>query len=140
MLIIARSISIPDNELTITYIHSSGPGGQNVNKVATAVQLRYHMRNSKVLQDEIKMRLAKLAGKKLTQDGVLVIEAKRYRSQDQNRADAEKRLVKLIKQAMVKPKRRQPTRPTVAAYKRRLEAKKLRAEIKRQRREKIDYS
>ncbi len=136
---ITPTLSIPDDELTITFIRASGPGGQNVNKVATAVQLRFNVRNSPLLSEEVKARLIKLAGNKMTQDGVLVIEAKRYKVQEQNRSDAEKRLVALIINALISPKRRQPTRPTAASQARRVEAKKIRAELKRQRRTKDDY-
>ena len=140
MLHISPSLSIPDFELNCTFVRASGPGGQNVNKVATAAQLRFDVRNSPSLTEEVKSRLVKLAGKKMTRDGVLVIEAKRYRAQEQNRSDAEKRLALLIQKALVRPKRRRPTRPTAASKERRVEAKKLRAEIKRQRRTKGEYN
>jgi ribosome-associated protein len=131
MLQITPTLSIPDDELTCTFIRSSGPGGQNVNKVASAVQLRFNVWNSPSLTEEVKARLAKLAGKKMTQDGVLVIEAKRYRSQEQNRSDAEQRLVAFIQKALVKPKRRRPTRPTAASQVRRIESKKRKGKTKR---------
>ncbi len=136
---ITPTLSIPDNELTITFVRASGPGGQNVNKVATAVQLRFNVRNSPSLAEDVKARLVKLAGNRMTQDGVLVIEAKRYRSQEQNRSDAELRLTVLIQKALIMPKRRRPTRPTAASRVRRVQAKKIRAEIKRQRQIKGDY-
>lgn len=134
MLQITPTFSIPEDELTITFTHAKGPGGQNVNKVATAVHLRFSLRNSPSLTEEVKARLAKLAGNKMTQGGEIVIEAKRYRSQDKNRSDAEKRLAALILKALVRPKKRLPTRPTVSSKKRRVDTKKMRAELKRQRR------
>lgn len=130
MLQISPTLSIPDEELTISFIHASGPGGQNVNKVATAVQLRFNVRNSPMLREEVKARLIKLAGNKMTQDGVMVIEAKRYRSQEHNRTDAEQRLAELIQKALVRPKRRKPTRPTAASQVRRVEKKKRKGKIK----------
>ena len=132
---ITPSISIPDNELTFTFIRSSGPGGQNVNKVATAAQLRFDVRNSPSLPAEVKERLVKLAGARLTQEGVLVIEAKRFRTQEQNRQDALDRLVTLVRRAAARPKARRPTRPTLASKQRRLESKRRHSEIKRLRRE-----
>ena len=104
-------ITIPDSELSFSFVRSSGPGGQNVNKVATAAQLRFDLRNSPSLPAEVKERLAKLAGSRLTQDGMLMIEAKRYRSQEQNRADALLRLAALIEKATHRPRVRHSTRP-----------------------------
>jgi ribosome-associated protein len=131
MLHITPTLSIPDDELTCTFIRASGPGGQNVNKVATAVQLRFDVLNSPSLIEEVKARLVKVAGNKMTQDGVLVIEAKRYRAQEQNRSDAELRLAALIQKALVRPKRRWSTRPTAASQARRIESKKRKGKIKR---------
>lgn len=128
---ITSSFHLPDSELHYEFVRSSGPGGQNVNKVATAVQLRFNVRNSPSLTEEVKARLVKLAGAKMTTDGVLVIEAKRYRTQEQNRADAELRLSAIIQKALFKPKRRRPTRPTLASKARRVEAKKKRGDVKR---------
>ena len=131
MLQITPSLSLDEKELTYEFIRPSGPGGQNVNKVATAVQLRFDMANSPSLPMDSKVRLVKLAGSRMTQAGVLVIEAKRYRTQEQNRFDAEQRLVMLIQKALVKPKKRYPTRPSLAARARRVEAKKRHGTIKR---------
>jgi len=139
MLQITPTLSIPDDELTCTFVRASGPGGQNVNKVATAVQLRFDVRNSPSLTEEVKARLVKLAGNKMTQDGVLVIEAKRYRAQEQNRSDAEQRLTALIQKALFKPKRRRPTRPTMASQRRRVDSKKRRGAVKRIRQSKKEY-
>ena len=130
MLQITPSLSLDEKELSYEYIRSSGPGGQNVNKVATAVQLRLDVTNSFSLPVEIKERLGKLAGSRMTHAGVLVIEAKRYRTQEQNRFDAEQRLVTIIQKALIKPKTRHPTRPSAAARARRLDAKKRRGTIK----------
>jgi len=131
MLQITSTLSIPDDELTVTSMHASGPGGQNVNKVATAVQMRFNVRNSPSLTEEVKVRLVTLAGNKMTQDGVLVIVAKRYRVQEKNRSDAAKRLAALIQKALVRPKRRRLTHPTAASQLRRVESKKRKGEIKR---------
>ncbi|MCX6038385.1 MAG: alternative ribosome rescue aminoacyl-tRNA hydrolase ArfB [Chloroflexi bacterium] len=139
MLQITPTLSIPGDELTCTFVRASGPGGQNVNKVATAVQLRFDVRNSPSLTEEVKARLVKLAGNKMTQDGVLVIEAKRYRAQEQNRSDAEQRLTALIQKALFKPKRRRPTRPTMASQMRRVDSKKRRGAVKRIRQSKKEY-
>jgi ribosome-associated protein len=126
-------ISIDEDELSETFIRGSGPGGQNVNKVATAVQLRFDVRNSPSLPDDVKARLVGLAGRRLTLDGVLVIMANRHRTQERNREDARARLVELIRQATERPKPRRPTRPTLGSKKRRLEAKSQRSEVKRNR-------
>lgn len=134
MLKITSALSLDDKELTYDYIRSSGPGGQNVNKVSSAVQLRYNLMNSTTLPPGTKERVIKLAGSRLTQTGEVVIEAKRYRTQEQNRLDAEQRLVDLIQKALVPPKKRRPTRPGAAAITRRIQSKKRHGEIKRLRR------
>jgi ribosome-associated protein len=110
---------------------SGTPGGQNVNKVETAVQLRFDVRNSPSLPDYVKEKLERLAGSRLTNDGVLIITAQRFRSQERNREDAVERLVELVRQATERPKPRRPTRPTLASKKRRLEAKGRRSDIKK---------
>lgn len=130
---ISASFILPDSELSIDFVRASGPGGQNVNKVASAVQLRFDVRNSPSLTDEVKGRLIKLAGSKMTGAGVLLIEAKRYRTQEQNRADATLRLATLIQKALLRPKRRRPTRPSMASKAKRFDSKKQRGETKRMR-------
>lgn len=121
---------VPEEELEEHFIRASGPGGQNVNKVATAVQLRFDVVASKSLSDEVKQRLMRLAGRRLSDEGVLLIEASRFRSQDRNREDARARLAALIAEASVVPKPRRPTRPSLGAKKRRLKAKAQRSALK----------
>ena len=133
MIPITGTLSIDESELHESFIRGSGPGGQNVNKVATAVQLRFDVRNSPSLPEEVRARLARLAGRRLTSEGVLVITAQRHRMQERNREDAVARLVALIRQATERPKPRRPTRPTLASKRRRLEVKGKRAEVKRNR-------
>jgi ribosome-associated protein len=130
---VTDSISIGDDEIQVEYVQSSGPGGQNVNKVATAAQLRFDVRNSPSLPEDVRRRLERLVGKRLTAAGVLVIEARRYRTQEQNRQDAIDRLVSLVRKAAEKPKTRRKTRPTAASVQKRLESKRRRSEIKRMR-------
>ena len=140
MVQISPSLSLQESEIQLEFIRASGPGGQNVNKVATAVQLRFDVKNSPSLTDIIKQRLIKLARKRITEEGVLVIEAKRYRSQDKNREDAVQRLIHLLQQAEYEPKARRRTKPSKAAQEARLAAKKRRGEIKRGRSIKADDS
>lgn len=135
MLEITPSIQIDERELQIDFIRSSGPGGQNVNKVATAAQLRFDVRASS-LPDDVKARLIHLAGKRITSDDVLLIEAKRFRTQDQNREDAIQRFVELVQQSLVKPKARKKTKPTAASKEERLKEKKRKGEIKKMRQSK----
>ena len=134
MIPVNDAIRLQENEIRFEFIRSSGPGGQNVNKVATAVQLRFDAAGSPSLPEAVRHRLLRLAGSRVTKDGVLVIEAHRFRSQEQNRRDAVQRLVELIRRAAVRPVRRRQTRPTAAAMARRLERKRRRSEAKRRRR------
>jgi ribosome-associated protein len=131
MIRVTDQIAIDEAELSETFVRASGPGGQNVNKLATAVQLRFDVRHSPSLPPDVRARLARLAGRRLTQDGVLVITAQSHRTQERNRADALERLLELIRQAAVRPKPRRPTRPTAASRERRIEGKKRRAGVKR---------
>lgn len=130
MIRITRSIAIDDKEIKMDFIHASGPGGQNVNKVATAVQLRFDIKNSPSLSNDICERLIRLAGRRVSREGVLVIQARRFRSQERNRQDAIDRLVKLIKEAVKRPSPRRSTKPTRASKERRLNTKRQRADIK----------
>lgn len=130
MIPILGGIAISENEIEERFVRSSGPGGQNVNKLSTAVQLRFDLMNSPNLPDGMKSRAAKLAGQKLTRDGVVVISADRFRTQERNRDDALARLLDLLREAAVVPKVRRKTRPTLASKKRRIEGKKHRSKIK----------
>src|SRR5574341_1810488 len=130
MLEITPSIGIDERELQFEFIRASGPGGQNVNKVATAVQLRFDTGASS-LPEEVKNRLISIAGKRVTNEGMLVIEARKFRTQEQNREEAIQRFVELVRKAAVKPKPRRKTKPTQASKEERLREKKRRGEIKR---------
>ena len=134
MIRVTNSIALDESEIDEQFIRSSGPGGQNVNKVATAVQLRFDVARSTNLPDPVRERLKRLAGRRLTSDGVLVIDARRYRTRERNRRDALDRLIALVRKAAVAPRPRKATRPTAASRRRRLEGKQRRGALKRGRR------
>ena len=131
MIEVTPGLAIDEAELHETFVRASGPGGQNVNKVSSAVQLRFDVRQSPSLPDPVRWRLEKLAGSRLTKDGVLVISADRFRTQERNREDARERLLALIRRATEAPKPRRPTRPTLASKERRLKSKAGRGSIKK---------
>ncbi|WP_419813704.1 alternative ribosome rescue aminoacyl-tRNA hydrolase ArfB [Glacieibacterium sp.] len=130
MIVVTPEISLDDAELLESFIRASGPGGQNVNKVSSAVQLRFDVRGSPNLPDPVAVRLMRLAGSRMTRDGVLVLTADRFRTQERNRADARERLVGLIAKAAVAPIKRRPTKPSAGAKARRVEGKVARGSVK----------
>ena len=132
MIEITPSVHMDERELQIDFVRASGPGGQNVNKVATAAQLRFDV-NASSLPEDVKSRLIRVAGNRMTNEGVLLIEARRFRTQEQNREDAIQRFVGLVRKALVPPKARKKTKPTQASKEERLKEKKRRGDIKRQR-------
>ena len=133
MIQVNATITIPDSEITMTFVRSDGPGGQHVNKTSTAVQLRFDVLHSPSLPEAVRRRLVHLAGRRLTGDGILVIDARRHRSQKQNRQEALDRLKSLLQEAAQPPRTRRPTKPSQASLRRRLESKRHRARIKRSR-------
>jgi ribosome-associated protein len=130
MIVVTPRIVLDERELEESFVRSSGPGGQNVNKLSTAVQLRFDVRRSPSLPDDVRARLERLAGSRLTGEGVLIILAQRHRTQERNREDARERLVELIRRAAVAPTPRRPTKPTFASKRRRLDAKVRRGRVK----------
>jgi ribosome-associated protein len=130
MIQVTDTIQIDEREISERFVRASGPGGQNVNKVATAVELRFDVAGSS-LPEEVKTRLATIAGSRITTDGVLVIDSREHRTQAQNREAARARLVSLLQAAAVRPRKRRPTRPKPAGREKRLKAKKLRSEVKK---------
>lgn len=133
MLKITQNIEINENDLMFSFIRSSGPGGQNVNKVSTAVQLKFDLNSSDDLPEDVKLKLIKIGGKKISSKGILIIEAKRFRTQEKNKADAIERLIKLIKSAAVQEKKRIKTKPSKAVEQKRIESKKYNSQKKEKR-------
>lgn len=131
MIEITPTLALDESEVDISFVQASGPGGQNVNKVATAVQLRFDVAGSPSLPEDVRQRLIRLAGKRMTSEGVLVIDARQFRTQERNRQDALERLIELIQQAARPPRKRIKTQPSLKAKRRRLEQKGRRSQVKR---------
>src|SRR5262245_13285641 len=140
MIRITDHISIDESEIEESFVRSSGPGGQNVNKLSTAVQLRFDVRHSPSLPNDVAVRLMRLAGKRMTKDGVLVLIAQNHRTQERNRAEAQARLIDLIREAAVRPVPRRTTKPTKASKQRRIESKKHRSGVKALRQSKPSWN
>ena len=139
MIRVTKHIDLDENEIEYRFVRASGPGGQHVNKAATAVQLRFDVANSPSLPDDVRYRLIRLAGRQVPEEGILIIDARRYRSQERNRQDATDRLLQLIRSAASRPKVRRRTKPSRAARERRLEEKRRRSETKRRRQSPPEY-
>lgn len=133
MIQVNQDIVLDENEIQEVFVRASGPGGQNVNRVSTAVQLRFDIVNSACLPEDVRQRLLRLGGSRVTGDGILIIDARRFRTQESNRRDARRRLVELVKKAAEKPKPRRQTKPTAASKRKRMEKKQRRSRIKQQR-------
>jgi ribosome-associated protein len=133
MIQVNENISLDESEIQEEFVRASGPGGQNVNRVATAVQLRFDIVNSASLPEDVRRRLLRVGGSRVTREGILVIDARRFRTQEQNRRDARERLIGLVRKAAEKPKPRRETKPSAASKRKRIEKKRRRSRIKQQR-------